>query len=357
MATVLHNCLSFTGLVVNVPSVQAHGLQIDHDSAGVVALTPQLTIPDRGPFTVAVDATNVTVTRTADSPGDTVNVWVQWEHTINQVWPRTGLPAALPHIVRPGRITGGNGTFLNVADLTELGNYDVTTIADGSVAYVRDHDDLYTLTKTGGPYTPDALGVIAGNGGGYWIAQMQGRWGDLRGSAAQGKASAALTLEAYRDTAFQMYFFRHDQDDTLDFEFQMPHRWRKDTAVRPHLHVVPMVAPAADENCYFTGYYTWAPFSFSPIPLLAGWTTFTATLTVTPTDAFRHMIVTLGTFNPPANPTESTMLLIHVVRAGTNLLDTYDTNKVGGTVAANLGLLSADVHYRKEHFGSITEYV
>lgn len=253
-------------------------------------------------------------------------------------------------------VSTGGGTLLNVADLTALGAVSTPGIDDGSVAYVRSLDAFYTLTKTGGPYTPDGITVVAGAGGGYWLGQVQGRWDDLQGSVDAGNRQDALTREVYRDTNLLMLFFRHDQDDSLHFVYQLPHKWRGDTDVHPHLHVVPMADPAADEDVYFEGQYTWAPIGFSPIPALAGWTSFNATLTISPGDIYEHMIAELGQFAPPASPTASTCLLLYLERAGTNVLDTYDTNKASGTPAANLAVLSTDLHYRAEKFGTITEY-
>ena len=355
MATVLHNVLSFTNLVVGVQQSLAHGLQIHNDSAGILPLTPQLTVPDRSPFTVGVDATNVTVTRTLASPGNSVNVWVQWSHSIDQVWPRTGLPAGLPHIVQAGDVNGGNGTFIIVDTVADLGAIVVTDLADGSVAYVRSMDDLYTLTKTGGPYVPDNLDIVAATPAGYWLAQTQGRWDDLMGAPDVGNRVNALTNEVFRDTPIRLLYFRHDQDDSLHYVYQLPHKWRTTTAVHPHLHVMPMSDPVANQVAFFEGQYAWAPIGFGPVPADAGWTDFSASLTIAPGDIYEHMLVELGEFNAPANPTASTCFFLYVQRSGTDPADTYTTNKVGGTPAANLALMSSDLHYRASRFGTLTE--
>ncbi len=355
MATVLYNVLSFTNLVVGVAQSQAHGLQIDLDSAGVRPLTPQLILPDRTPFTITVDATNVTVTRTLASPGAAVDVWVQYSHSIEQVWPRTGIPAGLPHVVQGGDVNGGNGTLLNVATIAELGGVDVTNLDDGSVAYVREMDDLYTLTKTGGPYVADGLDIIDANPSGYWLAQVQGRWDDLMGDPARGNKNADLTVEVFRDTPLLLLHFRHDQDDSLHFIYQLPHKWRLVTAVRPHLHVMPLADPGADQVAYFEGQYTWAPISFAPVPANAGWTTFNVSLTISPGDIYRHMLVEVGNVAAPAGATASTCFFLYMQRSGTDPNDTYTTNKGAGTPAANLALLSSDLHYRAERFGTLTE--
>lgn len=279
------------------------------------------------------------------------SAYMRYVGSAGEMWLKTGAADTAWQM-----FSQGTGTLLNVADLTELGAVPTGVIDDGSVGYVRDHDDLYTLTKTGGPYTPDGLDIIAGSGGGYWLAQVQGRWDDLQGSPDEGNRQDALTNEVYRDTSLRMLFFRHNQDDSLHYVYQMPHKWRKDTEVRTHLHVIPMADPAGDEDVYFDGSYVWAPIDFSPIPAAAGWTSFNATMTVSPGEVYKHKIAELGSFAAPANPSASTCLLLYVQRSGTNILDTYDTNKGSGTVSANLCLMSSDLHYRAEKFGTLAEY-
>ena len=77
MASQLLNIARFAGLVVGVPVAVAHDLNQDGR-----ALTPDFVAPTLGGFTVAVDATNVTVTRTVDAPGGAVDVWVEFKHTL-----------------------------------------------------------------------------------------------------------------------------------------------------------------------------------------------------------------------------------------------------------------------------------
>lgn len=106
MATTLQNTLRFTGLVLGVPQLRAHGINIDG-----LARTPWITIPNRGPFTVAVDSANVYVTRIATSPGDTVDVWVYLPHTAVGVSPAptptfSGLPTNFPFVAQMGTPPG-----------------------------------------------------------------------------------------------------------------------------------------------------------------------------------------------------------------------------------------------------------
>jgi hypothetical protein len=267
----------------------------------------------------------------------------------------SGTPVVYTVAVNPP-VSGNDGeTLINVEDVTALGNVNSDPLKDGSVAYVRTMDDLYTLTKLGGPYTPDGLEIIAAQDGGYWIAQTQGRWDDLIGAPDIGNRAAALTQEVFRDTALLLLHFRHDQDDSLHYVYQLPHKWRTTTAVRVHLHVMPLADPASTENAYFSGYYTWAPVNFSPVPAVASWTPFTATMAVANGEIYKHKIAEIAVINAPASPTPSTCLFLYLIREGTNVLDTYDTGKGSGTPAANLALLSSDLHYRAQRFGTILE--
>ncbi len=114
MATILKNILSFTGLVVGVPVVLPHRLNVN----GIPAL-PRTVEPDLGGFTITADATNVTVTRTVDG-GAAVNVLVEFWHTIEAVVPLVPPPGQLigqvPWIQQPGAGGGGGGSTIIVED-------------------------------------------------------------------------------------------------------------------------------------------------------------------------------------------------------------------------------------------------
>ena len=94
-ATILKNVLAFTGLGVGVPSAQPHLLKVNS-----VTVAPKIVLPTDGGYTITADATNVTVTRTT---GDaTVNVYVEYWHSIEDVTPPGGLGSLVPFIVNPG---------------------------------------------------------------------------------------------------------------------------------------------------------------------------------------------------------------------------------------------------------------
>lgn len=179
-------------------------------------------------------------------------------------------------------------------------------------------------------------------------------WDDLLGSISDGnlgKGSAALTSEEYRDTGFLMFFLRHNQDDTINIVYQMPHMWDATTAVRPHMHIIPMAAGAG--NLYIEYQYAWAPFDIV-LGAIASWTTGSVTVPITLADQYKHRLISIGNITPPAEAGPSTMLLFKTTRAGTNPLDTYSTNKTGGTPSANVGILYLDLHYQKVRAGTET---
>lgn len=137
--------------------------------------------------------------------------------------------------------------------------------------------------------------------------------------------------------------------------FQFSHRWRPGTAIVPHLHVVPLADPAGSENVYFDGYYAWSDSGTNAIPAMTGWTRITKYLTINPGDVYKEKFVDFGQISPPSTAKESSMFLLYVKRFGTSPGDTYTTNKGGGTLQANLGLLSVDVHFRANKVGSLPE--
>lgn len=226
---------------------------------------------------------------------------------------------------------------------------------DGAMFYIADPGDIYILDKTGS-YTPDGITVLAAVDGGYWVARVMGRWDDLQGDVSEGAAAGALTYEAFRDTNFRLYFFRHDQNDQLYFRYQLRHSWLYSQPIYPHLHLLPMSNPGAAQVAYFSGSYAWSQVGQAEIPAAASWTPFTASLTVNPGDRYVQKILPLVTATPPSYARGSCFFLVQIARLGTNPADTYTTNKDHGTGAANLGLLGGDLHFRASGSGSIAQY-
>ncbi|KKM80117.1 hypothetical protein LCGC14_1343150 [marine sediment metagenome] len=109
MASRLLNIVRFAGLVVGVPVVQAHNLNNDGR-----LLVPDFVVPTLGGFTVAVDNTDVTVTRTVDAPAGAVDVFVENWYTVLRIFGTTPPPGTTPDgslapqplIIQPGTTAG-----------------------------------------------------------------------------------------------------------------------------------------------------------------------------------------------------------------------------------------------------------
>jgi len=180
-------------------------------------------------------------------------------------------------------------------------------------------------------------------------------WKDLAGSISQGTNAAALTYEAYRGTPLKLYYFRHNQTDELHFVYQMQHDWIVGTAVRPHMHVIPMAAPILPQVVSITGKYAWSQPGVA-IPADIGWQSYNALLTVNPGDVYKEALIVLPQITPPLNLSSSMILMIYVARSSTDVADTYITAKDHGTPTANLALLSADIHYQAISVGTVSEF-
>ncbi len=198
------------------------------------------------------------------------------------------------------------------------------------------------------PVTDHRGGIAADNIG----------WQDLQGSIQQGSGVSALTSEVYRDTPFLMSFFRSGQVDKLSFIYQMSHEWQAGTKVRPHMHVLPMADPAVIQNVLIEGQYAWANET-TALPDNSGWTPFSIVAHINPGDVFKEKIIDLSGGNgitPPAGVSESDLLFVFVQRTGNSGSDTYNTGKSGGTVLANLGLVSVDCHFQIQKAGTQIEF-
>lgn len=182
-------------------------------------------------------------------------------------------------------------------------------------------------------------------------------WDDIQGPAANAvKDPAVLITEAFADTPWMTVFMSTGTNNNLlSFTYQMQHTWDMKTPVKPHMHVVPMVAPPGDRVVRVTGGWAWTQVN-GVTPLNAGWTTFTVDTTIKTTDALRQIIIPLATVPPPTTAQTSDILLLWVQRLGLNAADTYNTVKTPGTGTANLAVLSVDCHYFKSRNGSVGEF-
>lgn len=218
-----------------------------------------------------------------------------------------------------------------------------------SDAYLNTKSDALTLLplNTTGEIGAQDLRDIANS---LVYTGEEGHWDDLIGDIAEGTGPSELTYEAYRDTPWKLRHFRHDQADELHFTYELPHRWSK-TACKLHLHFIPLAAGSG--TFAIKGQCIWSQVG-AAVPANASWTTFTASKALVAGDQFKQTMISLATVEPPANPNESDILLVYLVRD--TAVDTYETAKSGGTGSANIALLKGDLHYRSVKLGTVAEY-
>jgi hypothetical protein len=238
-----------------------------------------------------------------------------------------------------------------VALLSDLNSIDTLDLNSGISIYVNQFNDFYVLKKNTN-YVIDGLCVVAATDG-YWVSKQVGRWDDIQGPIEQGTGSASLTKGVWRDTPFPMYWMRHDQNDELSFTYQLSHQWKHDSNVIPHIHVMIGADPPETQFVYVEGYYAWSrPNNINQLPELSGWTYFDEKFAINPGDINTQKIFTLANIKPPEWARASTSVLVFFKRSGTNILDTYKASKSYGLGAANLAILTTDLHYQKLNLGT-----
>lgn len=176
------------------------------------------------------------------------------------------------------------------------------------------------------------------------------RWEDMQGAAAQAGGISALTSEPYRDTGFEMFFFRHNQTDVIHWIFQMSHGYVPGTPVKFHMHVIPC---GAGTGVVFFSYRYFVAKVGTVIPSLASWGSATQSKTFAPADLYQHAIIPSIEI-PMVGMEESSIVLVTVARVPGS--DTYEGAKADGTASANVALLSADLHYQVGAAGTVNEF-
>jgi len=171
--------------------------------------------------------------------------------------------------------------------------------------------------------------------------------------------NADLTYEAFRTAGrFNVGCFRRDQDNKIYIAIQLNHDRRPGSKiVDVHVHVIPMVVPAADRTVRWKINYMWAGQG-DEILAPTSWGTNTTSQTILTTDGFKHLIHTLvSDIPPPATEGNSSFLLCEVIRLGaSDAADDFSDSKAVGTASANLAMLGVDAHYEVCRDGSEEAY-
>lgn len=173
-------------------------------------------------------------------------------------------------------------------------------------------------------------------------------WIDLLGEVRTGAKKESWTIEPYRDTLYEMAFLRHDQDNKLIMDFQMPHGFYNASVVI-HAHAIPMAPVGGD--LYWEHSYYWGNVG-EELPVSSGWIHGTGVIPIVGADYYKPQVVDILLIENIHNAGIGSILRMYMIRKGTDVRDTYNTDKDHGTGAANMGLNYLDAHILIDRFGT-----
>lgn len=169
-------------------------------------------------------------------------------------------------------------------------------------------------------------------------------WDDLR-FPATAVNPPGLGSDPDFDTTNGGYLFDASSTELVFFAAQMPHQWREESTIRPHVHW--QKTTSATGNVYWRMEYKWAPKN---TVMDAAFTTLNVTSTVSATpdtdEADKHLISSFGDITASGKGL-SDMLMIKISRIGGDAADTYNSD---------CRLLEFDIHYRSNSLGSVAEF-
>ena len=154
--TILKNIVVFENLVLNTPVSLPHMLNVNG-----FAVAPKLVGANKAGFTISADITNITVTRTALSDGDTVDIYAEYWHTIESVTPLVPPPGKLGGLT-PFILATGAGTDVDTQPQIARGVFrgaDGSTINSVGCSCARNNTGQYHVTFN--PPFPDTCAPVA----------------------------------------------------------------------------------------------------------------------------------------------------------------------------------------------------
>ncbi len=174
-------------------------------------------------------------------------------------------------------------------------------------------------------------------------------YNDILGPATSASGLAALSIDPVVSGAVHATpFFRHDQDDSISWVFQLPHFYKPTTDLHFHLHALPAGTLAG--NIRFSLRY-WAGEIGTVVAAYANWNAINTTYQIELSDNGKNTLIN-GFIIPGTGLCESSIVICELTRLGTDPLDTYSSNKSWGTSQANLGILYGDIHYQGNKQGT-----
>jgi len=149
MGTILKNVVRFEGLVIDDPVSLPHLLNVNGRP-----VAPRIGGANAACFDITADATTITVTRTATSVGDTVDVYVEYWHTFEAVIPQlTSLTGLTPLFF--ASCGGGGGGAPTTEHVSGEGGVDPAVPLDPAV-------DTSFITNSGASETSQTFTLADG---------------------------------------------------------------------------------------------------------------------------------------------------------------------------------------------------
>jgi len=167
-----------------------------------------------------------------------------------------------------------------------------------------------------------------------------GNWDDLRVAAQNTRINPVKEKPDYGSLtgAFLTYLFDPAETETVNFVIQIPHSFKYNSTIYPHVHWAPVTASS--------GSVRWS-FEYSIANIFGTFgaaTTLTALCEASGT-AYKHFYCSLGSIDMSGFST-SCMILCNLSRLGNGSGDDYPSDA---------GLLEFDIHYQKNCIGSDNE--
>jgi len=169
-------------------------------------------------------------------------------------------------------------------------------------------------------------------------------WDDLRFPATAINPPGAVS-DPDRDATDGTLLFAPSGTEVIFCTAQLPHKWKQDTIIKPHVHWCKTTSAAGNVvwgmqyKIYSVGDVAGA---FSAIVSSST----TAGPTADLNTAEQHLITPLGDIDMTGEAI-STMLIVRIARLG---------NDAGDTYGADARLLEFDIHYEVDSLGSLGEF-
>lgn len=207
------------------------------------------------------------------------------------------------------------------------------------------------LTNFPNGITVDGVATIDENG----IVLTDTVWDDLRVPVTSTKLGgpkdpgfAAVLDNGSGSQGVFTYLFDAGTEEEIYFTCQLPHNWKKETSLHPHVHWIPISNGSAGQKvCWGLEYSVQAIGSvFGNSVIIYG---NIVSPSVDPLVAKTHYLTSLGAISMAGITTISSMLICRLFR---------DATGSGGTdsYTADAALLEVDFHYEIDSLGSNNEH-